>query len=174
MSDILLEEKGNYGIDCKNAIWYSGEMHTLYHKFGLSDFLCDADFVIETEDIILLVEYKNANIPEARTHANGTNEYDPFASEKFKKIIRKYYDSLHYLHLQKKEKPIRYIFVLEYPKGDSVSRKMLRNRLKKRLPFGLQEHINSENELIHSVDVLSIEEWNGDELLGQYPIVRCV
>ena len=80
MPDVLIEEKRNYGIDCRNAVWASDEIHAIYHSCGLPDILCDADFVVETEDAILLIEYKNANTPEARAHATATTEYDPFQS----------------------------------------------------------------------------------------------
>ncbi len=171
MPDFLIEEKRNYGIDCRKAMWASDEIHAIYHECGLPDILSDADFVVETEDSILLIEYKNANIPEARAHATATTEYDPFQSKKFNKIVSKFYDSLHYLRLMGKEKPIHYIFVLEYPKGDSASRKMLRNRLKKRLPFELQKRISAEKRLIDSVSVLNISEWNSDTKYGRYPIL---
>jgi len=171
MPDVLIEEKGNYGIDCKNAIWASDEIHTIYHSCGLPEILCDADFVVETEDTILLIEYKNANVPEARAHATEATEYDPFQPKKFNRIVSKYYDSLHYLRLIGKEKPIHYIFVLEYPKGDSVSRKLLRNRLKKRLPFKLQDQFDTGIRLIDSVSVMNISEWNENATYGQYPIL---
>ena len=169
MPDLLIEEKGNYGIDCRNAVWASDEIHTAYDDGGLSN-LCDADFVIETPDCILLVEYKNANVPEARAHARKDTEYDPFQPVKFNKIVSKYYDSLHYLRLLGKEQSIHYIFVLEYPKGDSVSRKALRNRLKKHLPFKLQEMTDTGIKLIEAVDVVNIDEWNDDSVYGQFPI----
>lgn len=170
MPDVLIEEKRNYGIDCRNAVWASDEIHEAYHACGLPEILSDADFVLETPDSILLVEYKNSNVPEARVHATEGTEYDPFKSDKFNKIVSKYYDSLHYLRLLGKEKPIHYVFVLEYPKGDSASRRLLRNRLKKRLPFGLQDHVGTGIKLIESVNVVNIEEWNGNETYGQFPI----
>lgn len=170
MPGVLLEEKKHYGIDCSAALWASDEMHDIYHKCGLPHILCDADFAIETSDTILLVEYKNANIPEAIAHKDKTEEYNPFNNDKFDKIVCKYYDSLHYLHLMGKSKPIRYIFVLEYPKGDSTSRRMLRNRLQKRLPFRLQDIVNTGIKLIESVDVLNISEWNAHDAYGQFPI----
>ena len=170
MPDFLIEEKKNYGMDCRNAIWASDEIHKIYHECKLPDILCDVDFIIETVDSILLVEYKNANIPEAREHENADNEYNPFQQDKFNKIVSKYYDSLHYLRLLGKAKPIHYIFVLEYPKGDSVSRKMLRNRLKKFLPFKLQELAGTGIKLIESVNVVNINEWNDDTTYGQFPI----
>lgn len=50
MPNALIEEKKNYGIDCRNAIWASDEIHTVYHSCGLPEILCDADFVVETGD----------------------------------------------------------------------------------------------------------------------------
>ena len=170
MPDVLIEEKKNYGIDCRKAVWASDEIHEAYHACGLPEILCDADFVLETTDSILLVEYKNSNVPEARAHATHATEYNPFQSDKFNKIVSKYYDSLHYLRLLGKEKPVHYIFVLEYPKGDSASRKALRNRLKKRLPFSLQDRVGTGRKLIESVNVVNIDEWNIDAIYGQFPI----
>lgn len=171
MPAILIEENRKYGIDCKNALWATDEIHNLYHSCGMSDILCDADFIVETEDSILLIEYKNANIPEAREHATAETEYNPSQPKKFNKIVSKYYDSLHFLRLKGKEKPIQYIFVVEYPKGDPVSRKLLRNRLKERLPFKLQERFDTGIKLIESVSVMNIVEWNADENYGRYPIL---
>lgn len=171
MPGILTEENGNYGIDCRKAVWASDEIHTVYHTCGLPNILCDADFAVETEEHIYLIEYKNANIPEARAHAKPGTEYDPFQSEKFNKIVNKYYDSLHYLRLKGKEKPICYIFILEYSKGDSVSRRLLRNLLKKRLPFELQEKLGTGIKIIDAVDVVNIAEWNADVNYGRFPII---
>ena len=170
MPGILTEEKNNYGIDCRNALWASSEMHDLYHSCGLPEILCDADFAIETDVSMFLIEYKNANVPEAITHAMGSKQYDPFKQDNFNKLVSKYYDSLHYIRLTGKNKPIWYICVLEYPNDDSTSRKRLRNRLKKRLPFKLQEQFDTGIQLIESVNVVNIAEWNADELFGQFPI----
>lgn len=170
MADLLIEEKGHYGFDPRHAVWASGKIHDDYNACGLTCILCDADFVFETPDSILLVEYKNANVPEARAHATPGNEYNPFLSEKLLKIASKYYDSMHYLRLLGKTKPIHFVFVLEYPKGDSASRKALRNRLKKHLPFELQERVASGIKLIESVNVVNIDEWNGHTTYGQFPI----
>ena len=170
MPGVLIEEHHKYGIDCTNAVWASDNMHEIYHKCGLPHILCDTDFVVETDRYILLIEYKNANIPEATAHANKDNEYNPFADNKFDKIVRKYYDSLHYLRLMGKDKPVQYIFVLEYPKGNSALRKILRNRLKKQLPFKLQDQFAGGVKLIEAVDVVNIGEWNANELYGCFPI----
>ncbi len=169
MKNILIEEHGKYGIDCSNAVWFSGNIHDLYHESKVS-FLCDVDFVLEGEQNILLVEYKNANIEEAVLHTKEERQYNPFDEKKFQTLIRKFYDSIPYLYLNGKlSKPIQYICVLEYPKGNSSSRKLLRNKLKKKLPFSLQKKMDTGVKLIHSVDVLNIQEWNEHTYFGQFP-----
>lgn len=82
----------------------------------------------------------------------------------------KIYDSLHYLRLLDKEKPVLYVYVLEYPNGDVTTRKRLRNRLQTELPFSLQEMVGHGKKLIDEVDVVSISEWNSNDIYGDYPI----
>lgn len=170
---IFTEEHGHYFFDCRNAVWATDDIHRSYHACGLSEVLCDVDFVIETADQMLLVEYKNASVPEALLHATPENRFDPFRKSCFLKLVRKFYDSLHYLRLLGRDKPVHYVLVLEYPGGNAASRKLLRNRLKKALPFALQQKKSlfaGGKELLSSVSVVDIEEWNHDPFFGEYPI----
>lgn len=96
----------------------------------------------------------------------------PWKNKKISIITRKFYDSLHYLKLIDTEKPVQYVYVLEYPNGDATTRKRLRNRLKTELPFALQENIGNGNKLIDKVEVVSIGEWNDDSIYGKYPIKK--
>lgn len=169
MPGILREEHKHYGIDCKDAIWATNEIKEFYNKYGVST-LSDADFAIETSDSLLLIEYKNAMISEAREHVKEGKEYNPADDTNFNKLVKKFYDSLHYLRLFGKNKPIHYICVLEYPKGNSTSRKALRNRLKKQLPFELQKCPGTCVKLIESVDVVDIDGWNKHSVYGQFPL----
>ena len=169
MTKNLIEENGGYFFDCNRALWCSGDMHDDYRSSHLQ--LSDADFIIETDDRILLVEYKNACIPQALSHVKDQNVYNPFHADKYNKIVRKFYDSLHYLRLIKKlDKPVHYVFVLEYPKDNSVLRRKFRERLQKSLPFELQRKLNTGIQLIASVSVVNIEEWNQDKVFGMFPI----
>lgn len=165
MSNIFIEENGVYSIDCTGAVWASDKMHRDYSKAGLH--INDVDFVIENSTDVFLAEYKNANIPDAV----NPGAFNPMEDKKVSAAARKFFDSLHYLRLQNKTKPVSYIYILEYPNGDRIMRKRLRNRLKKELPFALQENIGNGRKLIEKVDVVSIEEWNKDENYGKYPIV---
>ncbi|MCI8567586.1 MAG: hypothetical protein HFI39_14990 [Lachnospiraceae bacterium] len=128
---------------------------------------CDVDFVIENESHLLLVEYKNANIPGAA----HPERFAPSGDNKLEKVARKFYDSSHWLYLMGKDKPKKYIYILEYPLGNSTSRLMIRNKLQKCLPFALQTQITGTGrKLIDEVKVVDISEWNSDEELGRYPL----
>lgn len=154
MNNVFIEENGAYSIDCSNAVWASDRMHKDYHDSGIH--INDVDFLIEDASHILMVEYKNANF----SGAVNPEAFQPLRDKKISIVTRKFYDSLHYLKLLNKEKPVQYIYVLEYPDGDVTMRKRLRNRLK----FG------DGKKLIDKVEVMSIAEWNGNEKYGIYPI----
>ena len=97
MGNVLIDENGDYGIECSNAIWASGQMHEDYHIAKVQ--LSDADFLLEDEEAIMIVEYKNANTKKARETSLKTQTFNPMDDKKFASIVRKFYDSLHYVHL---------------------------------------------------------------------------
>ena len=166
------DENGQYNLNCTAAVWSTDQIHAYYqdsaHAYGELGFLCDVDFVIENVENILLVEYKNANIPGAQ----NPGAFNPLSGNKLENVAKKYYNSLHWLYLNKKDKPKKYIYVLEYPAGNSTSRLLVRNKLFEKLPFRLQNSLASGRKLISDVRVVDIEEWNADPELGQYPIVH--
>lgn len=164
-----IEENGLYCLDCTAAVWSTDGIHNYYqdssHTYGVLGFLCDVDFVIETEGCIFLVEYKNANIPGA-AHPESFNP-----NNKLDNVARKFYDSSHWLYLAGKDKPKKYIYILEYPAGNSTSRLMIRNKLQQRLPFALQSAFSAVGrKMIDEIKVVDIAQWNADEELGRYPL----
>lgn len=166
MKNIFIEENGAYGIDCTNAVWATDKIHEDYHNAGIH--ISDVDFLIENPTHIFVVEYKNACL----ANAEKPEAFNPMEDRKISAVARKFYDSLHYLRLLDKNKPIQYIYILEHPNGDVTTRKRLRNRLKTELPFKLQENTGNGRRLIEGVDVLSIDEWNADRNYGNYPVKR--
>lgn len=164
MENVFIEENGMYSIDCRAAVWATDKMHEDYHTAGIH--INDVDFLIENSTHILMVEYKNACL----VNAENPNAFQPMEEKKILVATRKFYDSLHYLRLLGKNKPVQYIYVIEYPNGDETTRKRLRNRLKIELPFVLQDNIGNGKRLIDRVEVLSIDEWNADSNYGNYPI----
>lgn len=170
MENILTDENGDYGLEYTNAVWASDRMHQDYHDSKVP--LTDADFLLEDTASIMVIEYKNANTGKARDAGFKTPPFNPMDDRKFASIIRKFYDSLHYIHLLGKNKPVKYIYVVETTNGDETMRKRLRNKMKTLLPFELQKKINTGVMLIDRVDVLSLEEWNKHDEYGKYPFVK--
>lgn len=166
MSKIFAEENGIYQIDCSKAVWATDQIHEIYHNAGVQ--LKDSDFLVEDQESLYLIEYKNANI----SNAEKPDAFKPEEDKMVNKVVQKFYDSLHYLYLTNKKKPLEYIYVVEYPKGDVVTRKRLRNKMKQRLPFELQSNIGMGKKLLEKVEVLSIDEWNAHEKYGAFPITQ--
>lgn len=77
-----------------------------------------------------------------------------------------------YLSALQKSKPIKYIYILEYPNDDVVTRKRLRNRITNLLPFKLQKLQEVKVEMIHDFEVLSIAEWNAHAQYKAFPITE--
>ena len=165
MPDRLIEENGRYALDCHNALWATDQIHAAYQRAKVR--LNDVDFVLETENLLILVEYKNAQICGA-AHPELFNPQDDKRADV---IWRKYFDSLHYLTLKGKTKPKHYVYILEYPNGDATARRRLRVRIKKDLPFSLHTELNIDSEVISEFSVLSIQEWNDHEVYGNFPLV---
>lgn len=166
MTDKIFEEENHiYQIDFSAALWATDQLHTVFQTNTVS-LLSDVDFVAETEDEVLLVEYKNANI----SNASNPGSFRPRDQKLVQKIAFKYYDSWIYLRYLKKDKPFHYIYILEYPDGDAVSRRWIRNMATRMLPFGLQNLPEIQDNIISAFDVLSIQEWNEHDTYKAFPI----
>lgn len=164
---LLKEENGVYAIDDANAVWATNNMHEVYRVAKLE--IKDIDFLLETHNNdIIAVEYKNSNISDAKK----PESFNPGSDDKLvNDIYRKFYDAIPYLYLKGKQFPIEYVFIVEAPNGDQVMRMRLRNRIKSKLPFELQENMNTGRAIIKRFNVMSIEEWNKDEKYGQFPMI---
>ena len=64
MNKVFTEENGCYKIDCSKAIWATDSLNHQYHSANC--LLSDVDWIMETNQKIYLVEYKNANISGAK------------------------------------------------------------------------------------------------------------
>lgn len=164
-NNLFQEENHVYKFDFRSAVWATDTLHDVFqhNKAGI---LSDVDFVAETENEIILLEYKNANIPGAA----HPERFIPSDQKMLQKIAYKYYDSWIYLKAISKDKLFRYVYILEYPNGDSTSRKAIRNKIVDLLPFELQKLPEIEKKLIVEFDVLSIAEWNAHDKYKAFPI----
>lgn len=163
MSQIYQDENRQFQFDFSSALWATDGLHDIYCQSRIG-ILSDVDFIVETEEDILLIEYKNAKIPGA-VHPEAFNPSD---QKRENKIAFKYYDSWMYLSAVQKSKPVTYVYILEYPNDDAVTRRRVRNRIATLLPFELQRRPEIKTEMIHAFEVLSISEWN--ERYSAFPI----
>ena len=165
MDKVFIEENGIYQIDLSSSINAVGDLHEKYKN--IANFLSDVDFIFETEEDIFLVEYKNTDIDKADPKkllekiSNG---------EIYNWIHKKFYGTMFYVLATTNNKKVNFIFVLECKDADSVVRKRIRAKAKKRLPFRLQEDETIGRNLIHNFDVLSIANWN--EIYPQFPLTK--
>lgn len=159
---VLTEENGYYEIDCSKAVWATDEHHNLYHEYTAA-MLSDVDWIIETKDRVLFVEYKNGKV------YSSNQSFNPCEEKNINKVAKKYYDSLHYTSMMKKNKMIDYIYVLEFPDDDKAIRNSLRLKIAQKLPFRLQNNVTGK-KLINDFSIVSINEWN--ENYPDFPITR--
>lgn len=152
---ILLDENKEYKFDFSilNYVW---DIHDIASQTTM---LSDVDFITETEKEVLFIEYKNANITNAK---NPDAMLKKASTETFyKKIARKYYDSLLLFWACNKEGrklPIVYVLLIEHPMMDRKIRKMLKEKIKKQLPFNLNDSRIISN-MISDFHVYNLEEW---------------
>ena len=159
------EENKIYQIDFTAAIWSTDELNSIFNK-TVSSILSDVDFVAETDKEVLFVEYKNSSIPGAK----DPDAFVPSSDKSILKIAYKFYDSYIYIGACGCKKPYKYVYILEYPKGDSTTRKLIRNKIASKLPFELQNDMNIKHQIISSFEVLSINEWNNNSIYSKFPV----
>lgn len=165
VTQVYQEENHKYQFDFSSALWASDTLHQKYKTVGNRFY--DVDFLVETEDRILLIEYKNANVPDAAK----PKALNPMEKGHLRKIAFKYHDSWIYLKAAgKDDKPLIYVYILEYPHGDSVTRKGVRDKLSEMLPVGLHTLSEIGPPKVKDVEVLSIDEWNRHKRYGFFPI----
>ncbi|OOB77025.1 MAG: hypothetical protein BEN19_00400 [Epulopiscium sp. Nuni2H_MBin003] len=156
MRKIFIEENEVYQIDFSDVVWATDKLNTIFHSAKTP--LSDVDFIAETEENIIFVEYKNANISNA---VNPTG-FKPLDDKKLSQVVKKYYDSLSYIKAigKGKDKKKVYVYILEAPQADSILRGKVSYNLKNRLPFLLQEQNKFQDSWIDEVKVISIDDWN--------------
>ena len=167
MGEIYIEENRAYQIDLRKADW-SIELHPLYRITHLD--LADVDYICELHGQILFIEYKNAKIAVERGFTQAAQAFNPASDEKIANMARKFFDSYFYVASHHQKSPIHYIYILEWPKDDVMTRKMLREKIAKKLPFDYQKQEHLTPLLINEFQVMSIEEWN--QVYTDAPISR--
>lgn len=163
---IFVEENNFFQFDFSGAVWATDQLNSKYRK--ISSLLSDVDFIVETENEILFVEYKNADVENA---VNPGAFVEKLRTDKhYISIAMKYYGGLLYALACEKIKPYRYVYVLECAAAGRTERLWIRTKIRAKLPFELQNEPEFKRKTIDEFEILSIEEWNNDPIYGQFPI----
>lgn len=138
MGMVFTDENKSWKFDFSKAIWATDRLHDEYQNIKDS-ILHDVDFIVEDNKSLLLVECKNSNF----YGVSKPNDFRPVKTSKIGDVVRKYYDSIHYVNGLGKgiNKRFIYVYVVEARNSHVTERKAVRNRLKDRLPFKLQENV---------------------------------
>jgi len=161
MSGIYRDESESYEINLEYSPWsMGGELQDIFRTAG--SFLNAVDWIVETDDKLLLIEFKNYSTPDA-TVDNREKFYQG--------ILRKYYFTAYYLLACGWQKTMNYVFIAEAPNFDKIIGKRARNAMQRRLPFDLQQNLEISNTLIDYFRILSVAEWN--EMYPMFPLRRC-
>lgn len=164
---ILWDENGKMRFDFSNAldVFEPHELANLY-----SDYLSDVDFVIEEEETLLCLEYKNGNIKNAD---NPEAFKQKIVGEEFwKKIAKKFYGTMFLIWACDKNqsnKSVQYILLLESnPSMDIALKKRFIMKMKKILPFKYKDRSEIQRKVIDEFYLMDLKEWT--EKYPQYPI----
>jgi hypothetical protein len=162
-----MEENRKYKIEHGSEIdWV--ELHTIYQKAGSGcSLLCDVDVVIEMEDKVVFMEYKNYDVsqspnpskPPSVSSDKGGREREVLSV----KIAKKYFGS--YVAIKSMQglydKKYKYYFVIECSSLDSALRIELYERIRAKLPFNIQNDLpRIKKPLIDEFKLLDIKKWN--------------
>jgi len=153
--EILLDENKEYKFDFSrlNYVWDIHEMA------AQTTMLSDVDFITQTDKEVLFIEYKNAKIASAKNPDGMLKKTN--TEEFYRKIARKYYDSLFLFWAcngNSQELPIVYVLLIEHPMIDKKIRKMLKEKIIKQLPFSLKNK-RIIRTVITDFDVCNLDEW---------------
>ena len=166
---VFKDENEKFTFDFTKAIWAFDKLNEVYNE-KVKSTLSDVDFIAETEDAIIFVEYKNVDwIIEGAVNPSAFK--NKIKDDKhYIKIAQKYYGSLIYILACNKKKNYKFVYILECNDADSVMRKFIRNKIRTKLPFELNAVEEVKMEVINSFEILSIEEWNMHSEYSQFPI----
>lgn len=164
--DKFVDENNQFQFDFSRAVWASDQLNNKYRL--IHSVLSDVDFIVETDQEIIFLEYKNTDVIGAANPAAFTNKLR--SDDHYMKIAQKYYGSILYAIACNKNKEYRYVYVLECALASGTDRKMLRNKISAKLPFQLQNEPEFKMPLIKDFEILSIADWNANPLYSQFPI----
>jgi len=161
MSRIYTDENNNYQIDFSKALCSSENLHDIYKD--IVNILSDVDWIVETDDKILLIEFKNYE--KRKDLPKGDREESVRLQ-----IARKFYGGLFYLLACGMHKPVDFIWIAESPYIDTRMRGHYEESISKWLPYKLQERTEVVISLIKQFYIFSVDDWNRE--YPQFPLKK--
>ena len=122
MDGIYMDENRTHIIDLRQAVDSTGNLYDVYRD--IHNILNDVDWIAETVDEILLIEFTHY---ERREHLHTGDR----AESKHLQIAKKFYGSVFYQLACGKHKPVDFIWIAESPFLDSFARTRYRSSIKK-------------------------------------------
>lgn len=164
---ILWDENKNTKFDFTSAVDVF-EPHELANLY--SDYLSDVDFVVEEEEKLICLEYKNTNLPNVD---NPQAFYQKLVEEKFwNNMTKKFYGTMFLVWACNKnpaDKPVQYVLLIENdPVMDNALKKKVVMKMKGQLPFKYSERSEIQRKVIDEFSLIDLKEWK--EKYPQYPI----
>lgn len=144
------------------------EPHELANLYA--DYLSDVDFVVEEEEKLICLEYKNANVKNAD---NPEAFRQKIVGEEFwRKITKKFYGTMFLVWACNKnpaDKPVQYVLLMESNPGmDDALKKRFITKMMKQLPFKYSAKNEIQRRVIDEFCLMDFEAWG--KRYPQYPI----
>lgn len=164
---ILWDENRKIKFDFSNAlnVFEPHELANLY-----SEYLSDVDFVVEGEEELTCLEYKNSNIknvdnPEAFSRKIAGEEF-------WRSMTKKFFGTMFLVWAcdkNRKDKSVRYILLIESNPGlDESLKKRFTMRMMSQLPFKYNTRKEIRRKVIDEFCLMDLKEWKVK--YPQYPI----
>lgn len=164
---ILWDENKKVRFDFSKAL-HVFEPHELARLY--SEYLSDVDFVIEEQERLVCLEYKNGTIKNADAPEAFRQK---LTGEAFwKKIAKKFYGTMFLVWAcdrNPEEKPVQYVLLLESGPGmDEALKKRFLLKVRNQLPFRYNGRSEIRRKVIEKFSIVDVEEWR--EKYPQYPL----
>ena len=161
MRGIYTDENQNFQINLSKASYSTGNLHDIFKD--IYNILSDVDWIAETEDKILLIEFKNY---EKRIDLPKGDKAESMRLQ----IARKFYGGIFYLLACGKRKPVEFIWIAESPYLDTRMRGHYKESMNKWLPYKLQKRPEVTSSLIEQFHIFSVSDWN--KKYPQFPLKK--
>jgi len=140
---------------------------------GLSHCMKAVDFIVETPDRVLFVEFKDPDQRHAKQKDKDKFVQELLSGKKDDDFVYKYRDSFLYQWASRNlEKPVYYLVLVALSTLTEAELLARTDELKRKLPLEGPESAAWQRQIVAGCGVFNIETWN--RILSAYPVSRVV